>query len=933
VTRFITIFVVSLLLSCHGWAQESEQDRDIDFRADLREVPFREFAEAVERQTGVRFYYLDEWVKGIRITVSGDHLSLRRTLDSILLPEGVGYLLDAGGLVFLSGETGIVSRLPAYTGVTDRVQVKEETGEGGALTGAEKRYIEGRKAGMLETMQVGSGEQGNGSAGAVIYGKMSDAETGEPLVGATIYIEELKKGAATDVNGRFTLVVKPGRYTASFNCMGMESRRCYLEVLSGGDLVIPMERSLIPLTEVVIQADRYQNVRGTRMGFDRLNYRILKEVPVVMGENDLLKVVRMLPGVQNVGEGSPGFNVRGSAADQNMIYVNRIPVYNSSHLFGFFSSFSPDIVKDFSLYKSNLPAGFGGRLASFIDITTRQGNMNEFTARGGISPITGHVAAEGPIRKGRSTFVLGARSTYSDWILERLDDPDLRDSDGSFYDLSGGMTFEPGERTLVKTFGYLSRDRFSLGNTNDYAYANAGASLNVRRRFSARMTGDIAMVFGHYSFSTTDQGVAYKSYSHAYRIGHYELKSDLTRHTLGSHSLTFGGNLIYYNLDRGTVEPYGPGSLRLPVELGKENGVEGGAYLADEITLTPRLTLYAGLRYSLYLSLGPGQVMVYEEGQPLLPGNIIDTLSFGKAGVVRTYGGPEPRISINCMTGKNSSLKASYNRLRQYLFMLSNTIAISPTDQWKLCDYHIAPPYADQVSAGYYLDFPGRGLNTSVEIYHKWVHRVVEYRDGASFISTPHIETQSLQGDQRAYGAELMIRKNMGKLTGWMAYSYSRSFIRVDSPVPGMRINGGMEYPSNYDRPHSLSLVSSYRLNRRLSFSANLVYMTGRPVTYPVSIYYIDGNQYLDYSSRNKYRIPDYFRVDFSINLEGNLKERKFLHSYWMLNVYNLTGRRNAYSVYFMNEEGMVRGYRLSIFGQPIVTVSWNFKLGNYASD
>ncbi len=768
---------------------------------------------------------------------------------------------------------------------------------------------------------------------AVLHGKISDVETGDPLIGATIYFEELQKGTATDVNGRFNMVVRPGKYTVEFKCMGMEDRHNYLEVLSDGDLAIAMEKSIIALTEVVVHANRYHNVRGTQMGFDRLNYKVLKEVPVVMGEKDVLKVIQMLPGVQTVGEGAAGFNVRGSAADQNMIYVNKVPVYNSSHLFGFFTSFSPDIVKDFTLYKSNLPASYGGRLASFFDITARQGNLNKYTARGGISPVTARLSLEGPIQKGKSSFILAGRSTYSDWILGRLEDQELRESKANFNDLSGMLTWEPGEKTLIKAFGYYSHDFFKLGNTNQYEYNNAGGSININRRLSSRLNGDLALVYGTYDFTTVDEQVASESWTQSYRIEHYEAKVDMAWLSLGKHKLTFGGNAILYNLDRGDVLPYGDISMRVPVELGLEKGLETAVYLADEITLTPRLTLYGGLRFATYLSLGPDEAQVYGEGLPLQPGSVVDVIAAGPYELLKTYTGLEPRVSLNFMLGANNSLKFSYNRVNQFLFMLSNTVAISPTDQWKLCDYNISPPYVDQVSLGFYQDFPRGGLNTSLEVYYKRIHDVVDYRDGASFISTPHVETATLQGQQEAYGFEALFKKNIGKLSGWVAYSYSRSIMEVDSPLPTERINFGDPYPSNFDRPHNLSVVSNVKLNRRLSFSANMVYTTGRPVTYPVSIYYVDGMQFVDYASRNSYRIPDYFRVDFSINLEGNLKERKLFHSYWMLNFYNATGRKNAYSVYFQNDEGSIKGYKLSIFGQMVVTLSWNFKLGNYASE
>jgi len=929
----LRLLYISLIFCCITASNLAGQDSDLQFSGTFQDLPFMEFVEEVEEQTGVSFYFLETWIKGIRVSAAGEEISLRRTLDLTVLPAGLNYVIVDGKQVYLSDKAPLVYSLPDYSEHAADVDPGSDPGDQAVLTSTERRYIDGRKAGSLETLTVGNAKKGEGLTSVVIHGKMTDVESDEPLIGATIYFEELSMGAATDMDGRFSIVVSPGRYTVEFKCMGMEEKTCYMDVLSGGDLSIGMERSVISLTEVVVHANRYHNVRGTQMGFDRLNYKVLKEVPVVMGEKDVLKVVQMLPGVQSVGEGAAGFNVRGSSADQNMIYINKVPVYNSSHLFGFFTSFSPDIVKDFTLYKSNLPASYGGRLASVFDISTRQGNMNRYTARGGISPVTGHLSLEGPIVKDKSALILTGRTTYSDWILKQLEDPTLRDSEAKFNDLAGALTWEPGDKTLIKAFGYLSNDQFSLGSTNDYAYSNAGASVNVRRRFGTRMNGELALVFGEYKFSTVDQQVASEAYTQDYRISHYELKADMSWLSLGKHKVTYGANGIYYDLDRGTIQPYGDLSLRVPVELGIEYGVEGAAYLADEISLFPWLTLYGGLRFAVYASLGPDEVMIYGNSQAMKPGNVVDTLHFRKYEVSSTYTSLEPRVALNLMMGPNNSLKFSYNRVRQFMFMMSNTIAISPTDQWKLCDYHIRPPYVDQYSMGYYLDIPRGSVSTSLELYYKHISDVIDYKDGANFISTPHIETLTLSGDQEAYGMEAMIRKNAGKVSGWLAYSYSRSFMHILSPFPGESINEGKPYPSNYDRPHSLSLVSNFKVNRRLSLSSNVVYMTGRPATYPISIYYVEDMQYIDYSDRNSYRIPDYFRLDVSINLEGNLKERKLFHSFWMLNFYNITGRQNAYSVYFQNEEGQVEGYKLSIFGQMIVTLSWNFKLGNYASE
>ena len=908
------------------------QVKDVIFRGNFQDVTFEDFVRDVEQQTGVSFYYLESWTRGLRVTASGDEISLRKTLDLTLLPAGLYYVLEGTGEIYLSEGQALVSKLPDYSGSQGELGLSVDQDISGP-TSTEQKYIDGRKAGMLETISVGTRAAGEGTNVAVLYGKITDVETGDPMIGATVYFEDLAKGTATDVDGRFSIVVRPGKYTIEFKCMGMEDRLNYLEVLSGGDLDITMRRSVIALTEVVVRANRYHNVRGTQMGFDRLNYKVLNEVPMVMGEKDVLKVIQMLPGVQTVGEGAAGFNVRGSAADQNMIYINKVPVYNSSHLFGFFTSFSPDIVKDFTLYKSNLPASYGGRMASVFDITARQGNLNKYTAHGGISPVTARLSVEGPIKKGNSSFIVAGRSTYSDWILSRLEDPVLRESKANFNDLSGLLTWEPGEKTLIKAFGYYSHDYFKLGTTNQYEYDNMGGSLNIRRRMGSRLSGDLALVYGTYDFTTINEQVASEAWTQSYRIDHYETKLDMSWLSLGKHKLTFGGSAILYNLDRGDVLPYGDISMRVPVELGLDNGLETAVYLADEISLSPRFTVYGGLRFAFYSVLGPDDVQVYGEGLPIQPGSVVEVIAAEPYELIKTYTGLEPRLALNFMLGANNSLKLSYNRVNQFIFMLSNTVAISPTDQWKLVDLNIVPPYVDQVSMGFYQDFPRGGISTSLEVYYKKINNVVDFRDGASFITSPYVEQVTLQGEQEAYGFEALFRKSAGKLSGWIAYSYARSMMLVDSEFSSERINQGEPYPSNFDRPHNLSIVTNIKLNRRLSFSANMVYTTGRPVTYPVSIYYMDGIQFVDYADRNSYRIPDYFRLDFSVNLEGNLKERKLFHSYWMLNFYNITGRQNAYSVYFQNDDGAINGYKLSIFGQMVVTLSWNFKLGNYASE
>lgn len=911
----------------------ASQESDLIFDGPFNEAGFSEFAASVEKQTGVNFFFRESWVKEVRVTLPGSRFPLVHTLDSILQPFGFQVFLDKWSHLFLTDTTTLLESLPDY-----RLNVEKDVNgiiapDDRDVTAAEQKYMNGRKAREPETIHVGSGELVNHGKKVVITGKMSEAESGEPLIGATLYFEDLKKGASTNSDGLFTLVVPTGTYEVECNCMGMEPLWFILIIHSDGDLPLSMKRTLIPLDEVVVRADRYHNVKGIQMGYERLNTTIFKEVPLVMGERDIINVVKLLPGVQSTGEGSAGFNVRGSSADQNMIFINKVPVYNSSHLFGFFTAFSPEIVADFSLYKSNLPASFGGRLASFFDVRTKQGNMKQFSARGGTSSISAYATVESPIRKDKSSIILSARSSYSDWMLRRMNDPLLRNSEAGFNDLSAVYTIIPGEKSRIKVFGYRSRDQFKLGEIHAYGYGNAGASVDVQHRINQRITGNFAMIYADYQFRDNDVQISSAGYEHAYQISHYELKSDFSWQSLHRHQLAFGSSSIYYRLNRGVIEPFGEGSLRKALDLGIENGLENAIFAADEITVTDRLSLSAGLRISSFLPLGPATVRTYIAGMPLLDENVSDSIRFGKGEVMKTYFGLEPRLNLRLLLEKNSSVKLSYNRGNQYLFMLSNTVAIAPSDQWKLCDYHISPQFLDQVSAGFYQDFHRTGLSASLELYRKWGHKIIDFRDGASLTESVYVESESLQGELKAYGIEAMMRKNAGALSGWLTYSYARSIMLINDSGTGEQVNKGTPYPSNFDRPHSAAIVLNYKLSRRVSVSSNMVYMKGRPSTYPVSIYYEYEIPYIHFSDRNRYRIPDYFRLDFSMNMEGNLKRHKLFHSYWMLNVYNLTGRKNAYSVFFKNENGNIKGYKLSIFGQPIITLSLNLKLGNYASE
>lgn len=590
------------------------------------------------------------------------------------------------------------------------------------------------------------------------------------------------------------------------------------------------------------------------------------------------------------------------------------------------------MIRDFSIYKGNVPVNYGGRLSSVFNILTRKGNNKAFTAHAGISPVSANATVEGPIRRDHSSFLISGRSSYSDWILNRMEDPQIRDSEAFFYDFAGSVNLQPNENNAVNVFYYQSYDQFRYSTLSDYEYANRGGSLSWEKHISPALSSKVTGTSSIYKFANTDQSEISRAYTHEYMLNHNELLTEFQWIPSLKHRIDFGGSLIYYRLDRGTVEPYGAASIRNQVDLGFEQALEGGIFLSDNIDITNWLTLYAGARYSLYSMLGPKTVMLYEKGKPKSENSLIDSLEFGDFESLNFHSGPEFRMAVNMKGGPNTSFKLSFNQMRQYLFMLSNTVTISPTDQWKLSDYHIDPQSSYQATGGVYHIFPRLGLSSSVELYYKYSKDIVEYKDGADFITSPLTETVVLQGLQKAYGIELMLQKTSGRLDGWISYTHSRSEMLVQGDNEFESINNGDPYPSNFDRPHVLNVVANYNINRRFSVSSNLVYMSGRPVTYPTSLYYINNVAYIDYYARNQFRIPDYFRIDLSLNIEGNLKADKLMHSSWSLNVYNLLGRNNPQSIYFVPQEYFIKGYSFSVIGVPVFTISWNVKLGNYES-
>ncbi len=891
-------------------------------------LSFKDFVHKAEQDFMVSIFYLPEDIPEMQVSFDADSVLLPELLRDQLKHHDIFVSADRKGNIFLTKVSTIPTALPEnfFNGVTSEDDEESEDT-------ISRDFLETTKKYVAKTIIVGDRQKGVNKRYTTLSGYATNRKSGELVWGATIIEESTGRGTVTDVNGFYSITLNKGEHLLTVSSVNLKEKEIKVNMLSDGELDLVLEDKIVLLADVVINAEIDNIVKGTQMGLEKIEAKSVKEIPIVFGEKDIFKVALLLPGVQTVGEGAAGFNVRGSPTDQNIFYINQMPVYNTSHAAGFFSAFNSDAIDEFSFYKSNIPVHYGGRLSSVFEIKARQGSKEKYTASGGISPITARAMVGGPIKKDKSSFLVGVRSTYSDWILNFVKDHNVKNSNVRFADIVANLSFQLKENHQLNVFSYFSYDKMDLATQTNYDYQNLGASVMWKHYFRKKNSFELSLAYSRYKFHERNYQINLAAYEQSNELEHTELKASTYIRPNEDHTINFGVNSILYQINRGKYDPMGPESLIEVTDIGKEKGLETGLFVNDEWKLTPRMTVNGGIRFNIFNYLGPQEVFQYQEGMPKNPESIADTLHFGDFENVKTYSGLDIRLAANYMLSDRLSLKFAYNRMHQYIYMLSNTIAISPDYKWKLVDYNTEPIVGDQVSLGMYTNILSGILAFSVETYYKKSHNVVEIKDGADLFLNKQTEWNTLQGDMSAYGIEFMLQKPTGDLTGWVNYTYSRSKVLVDSKYEDNKINFGQVYPSNYDKPHVFNLVANYRFSRRVSLSGNIVYSTGRPITYPTSVYYLNDIPTLNYSLRNEYRLPDYFRVDMALSIEGNLKKHKPGHSSWVLSVYNLFGRDNAYSVYFVQEGSNIKAYKLSIFGVPIFSITYNIKLGNYASE
>ena len=689
------------------------------------------------------------------------------------------------------------------------------------------------------------------------------------------------------------------------------------------------------LEEIVVVGGRQSAVKNPMMGAEKFKPQLLKNIPSSFGESDIMKIVLTLPGVTSVGEASSGYNVRGGATDQNLILFNGGTVYNPSHLFGLFTSFNSDAVEDVELFKSSIPTEYGGRISSVLKVTSKEANMQKFTGSASIGALTSKANLEIPIVKDHVSLLLNGRTTYSDWILKKIpEDSGYKNGSANFYDIGGVLTWKINSMHRLKLFGYLSNDKFSFSSQDGYGYLNRNISAEWRSILNETLTATFSAGLDHYDYFNDDKAIPSMATRLSFGIDQLWGKLHFRQRISDSQSLSYGLSVQHYDVQAGKYEPLGELSRIKPDQLQNENALESAAYIDYEHSLTEKLSFSAGLRYSMFNAIGPHDVNHYAEGE--LPSEATLISSSRESGIIKTYHAPEIRLSARYSIKENLSLKAGFNTMHQYIHKVSNTSIMSPTDIWKLSDLNIKPQNGWQIATGIYYESKERrnrgvrsqGYELSAEVYYKHIGDYLNYRNSAVLLMNHHLETDVIPTKGKAYGIELQAKKPVGKINGWVSYTYSRSLLCQDDKRVAAPLNNGEWYPSEYDRPHEVKAVLNLKFTERYSFSGNFDYATGRPTTVPAGQYYDSFNRkYMPYyTDRNKYRIPDYMRLDLAFNIEPTHKLTSFLHTSFSIGVYNALARKNAYNVYYVNEGAGLKGYKLSVFGTAIPFVSLNIR-------
>ncbi|WP_282135451.1 TonB-dependent receptor [Seonamhaeicola maritimus] len=764
-----------------------------------------------------------------------------------------------------------------------------------------------------------------------LSGIISESTSNETLIGVNIIFPEVKSGTTTNEYGFYSITLPKGTYKISISYLGYTTINEDLELNKNITKNFSLFNALENLDEIVITENIEKlSIQKPQMSVNKLTSSTIKEIPVVLGESDIVKAITLLPGVTSVGEGASGFNVRGGAADQNLILLDEATIYNSSHLFGLFSVFNPDAIKDLRLYKGGIPARYGGRVSSVLDIYQKEGNSKEFHMNGGIGLVSSRLLAEGPLKKDKGSFLLGGRSSYAHLFLPLFD----IDNIAYFYDLNTKLSYKLNSKNNIYLSGYFGRDVFRIEDTFENTYGNSVLNFRWNHLFSDKLFSNLSLIYSDYYY---DLKLSFVEFDWVSGIRNFNLKYDFKHYLSNNLKLQYGLNSVYYKFNPGDIKPTTETSGINPFKLIDKYAFENAIYLDVEHNVSNNLSLSYGLRLSSFLRLGQDELNVYDNDEAVTfndelqiyeKANPISTETFNKSDVIENFFNFEPRFSMAYQLNSNTSVKASYNKMYQYLHLLSNTNAPTPLDIWTPSGKYVKPQSLHQYAVGYFKNFKNNLYSIEVESFYKTIKNRIDYIDGADLIANNAIEQVILNGEARAYGLEFLLRKNEGRFKGWLAYTLSKSEQQTKGrTTTETGINNGAWYKTPFDKTHDISLTTSYNWSERVKLNANFLLQTGQPVTFPNSQYEYNGINIPNFGLRNENRLPSYNRLDVSLTYTPKQKKEKKRKRLWVFSIYNVYNRKNANTISFGQnyETGLNEATRLALFG-IVPSISYNFK-------
>lgn len=907
--KYLNFLILFFFVTINCYSQVNN-----NLSVEFNNLTAKQAIEKIESISNYKFYFEENWLENIIISKKFEQEKIETILKSIFQETNLNFFVDNNKII-LTQNIYIQNKLPDNFFKTKNTN-NSETSVINKFQNDENLTLIGK-----ETEDIKNSDT------YIISGKIKNLKNNSPVANATIKIKNKTISTTTNENGVFTINVPYGENTIEVEAQGFIKTSKKVIVFSDGKLDLDLSERINQLKEVVVRGKRNKPTRAAITGVTTLEAEGIKSIPVVFGERDILKAALTIPGIKTAGEGSAGFNVRGGKEDQNLILLDNATIYNPAHFFGFFSALNPYTTNKIDIYKGGIPSYFGGRLSSVFDISSKNGNLEKISGEGGIGPVTSNLSISTPIVKNKASLLIGGRGTYSDWILKQLKDERLKKSQASFYDLIAKYKHIINKNNDLEATLYFSNDKYSISSDSLFSYKNKAASILWKHSFNDKLKSELNITSSDYEFNVDyNPEMNIKSFNFNFKIS--ELQTTLKlNHTLNEkHKLTYGVSSKLYNINPGSLTPLSNESILKKADIQKEKGLESAAFITDNYKLNKKLMIDLGLRFSTFMPLGSSTQRIYEEGLPISESTLINEKNFGQNETIKTFTGLEPRIALKYNFNDNLYIKAGYDKSFQYIHLLSNNTTQSPTDTWKLSDLNVKPQSGEQFSLGIFKNLDYKDLELSVEGYYKKSQNVLDYKVGSNLILNNKLETVLLQGEGKSYGLEVLIKKQTGKLNGWIGYTYSRSLLKLDSNFNEEKVNNGEYFASNFDKPHDFSAVLNYKFTKRYSLSANFIYQTGRPITYPIGKYTFANSEYTLYSDRNKFRIPDYYRLDIGINIEGNHKIKKLAHSFWNISIYNVLGRNNPYSIFFVTTNGQVKGYKTSIFNIPIPTITYNFK-------